>query len=103
MVNDLVHEITNDRQASKHGICSYINETAALQSLLYDIDRMPEQWIYKQTSPEWRQMAMITVAWCKRDEMYRDLIRDAIAINNESDSGDYDRMDAWEARAKEAL
>jgi len=48
-------------------------------------------------------MAMITVAWCKRDEMYRDLIRDAIAINNESDSGDYDRMDAWEARAKEAL
>ena len=32
-----------------------------------------------------------------------DLIREAIAINNESDPGDYDRMDAWEARAREAL
>ena len=63
-MKSLAQEIAEGGPVSKQGLCSYINETPALLSLLYDINRMPERWIRDQDGPEWRQIELITVAWC---------------------------------------
>lgn len=67
-IKSLADEIAEGGPASEQGLCRYINETPALLSLLYDIDRMPEQWIRGQDGAEWQQMALITGAWCVQEK-----------------------------------
>ena len=68
-------------------------KTEALNTMLSVCDSGSAGWALRNTAA----VARVEL------ETLVDLIRDAIAINNESDPGDYDRIDAWEARAREAL
>jgi hypothetical protein len=45
----------------------YINKTSELQSLLYDMDLLPEQC--EHGSRDWRNMLLLTEAWKNRERV----------------------------------
>jgi len=53
-----------------NALLEYINNNPMLLSLLYDIDRMPEQFINDKEGFEWNQMAIIVNYWRERELQY---------------------------------